>query len=30
MMQSSLQRMCANPLINKQMLATSQLIVPTQ
>ena len=30
MMQSSLQRMCANPLFNKQMLATSQLIVPTQ
>jgi hypothetical protein len=30
MMQSQLQRMCANPMMQKQMLATSQLIVPTQ
>lgn len=30
MMQTQLQRMCAAPMMTRQMLATSQLIVPTQ
>ena len=29
-MQTQLQRMCANPLLNRNALASSQLIVPTQ
>ena len=29
-MQSQLQRMCANPFLSRNVLATSQLIVPVQ
>lgn len=30
MMQTQLQRMCASPLLNRNMMATSSLLVPTQ
>jgi F-type H+-transporting ATPase subunit gamma len=29
-MQSQLQRMCANPLLARNMMATSQFLIPTQ